>query len=177
MADAWEEEIIRFRKGRDEFFAQSENTPLPHEETHSFKGLKYFDISKDFVVKAKLNKYANQEPVLMTTSTGDVERYLKAGYFEFTLGEKTLRLQAYRSEKPEPKSLFVPFRDKTSGRESYGSGRYLDLEPTLDDNYVLDFNNAYNPNCAYSDAYACPLPPKENWLDVEITAGEKKYHW
>jgi uncharacterized protein (DUF1684 family) len=87
-------------------------------------------------------------------------------------------LQAYKSD-PADDRLFVPFRDKTSGDETHGAGRYLDLEPerhlTADGTWILDFNEAYNPWCAYSDAYACPLVPPENWLPVPVWAGEKEY--
>ncbi len=74
------------------------------------------------------------------------------------------------------REVFIPFRDGTSGKESYPAARYLDIEETDDDNYVIDFNYAYNPYCAYSDDYICPLPPKENWLGVRIVAGEMNYH-
>src|SRR5207245_6278020 len=102
---------------------------------------------------------------------------LKVGYFEFTIDGQTRRLQAYKSVpmagEREDESLFVPFRDSTGGKESYPAGRYLDLPVTKNDEYVLDFNLAYNPYCAYNDAYICPLPPRENWLDTRIEAGEE----
>lgn len=87
-----------------------------------------------------------------------------------------MRLQAYASAERKDQSLFIPFRDPTSGKVGCVASRYLDLGVAPDDNYVLDFNYAYSPYCAYNDDYVCPLPPTENWLKVEIRTGEKKYH-
>jgi len=105
---------------------------------------------------------------------------VRIGFFEFEIDGTKLRLAAYKSVPPpghrhEDHSLFVPFLDATSGKETYGAARYLDLEDRRTDDYVLDFNPAYNPYCAYSDAYICPFPPQENWLAVPIRAGEKNF--
>ncbi len=97
------------------------------------------------------------------------------GYFELLVDDQKVVLNAYQSAEREDPNLFIPFRDATSGVESYGAARYLDLEVAHNDRYSVDFNYAYNPYCAYSDAYVCPLPPRENWLGVPIRAGEKKY--
>jgi uncharacterized protein (DUF1684 family) len=114
----------------------------------------------------------------MVTSTGSYAEYLRYGYFEFQIDEKGLRLQAYKQLHTAPghgERLFVPFRDGTSGRDSYGAARYLDVMELAGDEYVLDFNLAYNPYCAYSENYVCPFPPAENALEVEIRAGERKF--
>jgi len=101
---------------------------------------------------------------------------VKYGRVEFDLNGMRLRLVVYKSaEDPFARSLFIPFSDETSGRETYGSGRYLDLEEQGGDDYELDFNLAYNPYCAYNDQYTCPIPPRENRLPVRILAGEKNY--
>src|SRR5438445_12789637 len=127
-------------------------------------------------MKLKLQKYPNPEIVTMVTSKGTQQRFHRVGYFEFEIdGKKKVRLQAYRSAERADEHLFIPFRDKTSGKESYGAARYIDLDLTQDDNYVLDFNTAYNPYCAYSDDYVCLLRPRKNSLDVDNSAGEKKY--
>jgi uncharacterized protein (DUF1684 family) len=112
----------------------------------------------------------------MTTSKGTTQRYLRFGYFQFGLNNSQVILQAYKSADRDDDHLFVPFRDKTSGKETYPAARYLDLEIRPDDTCLLDFNYAYNPYCAYSEDYICPLPPAENWLAVDIRAGELKYH-
>ena len=102
---------------------------------------------------------------------------MRYGYFEFQVGSKDCRLQVYRLEDSAARgaSLFVPFRDSTSGQETYGAGRYIDLKENTSGIYDLDFNRAYNPSCAYNSTYSCPVPPAENTLKVAIRAGEKKY--
>ena len=162
------------RKEKDSFYKFSDDSPIPERE--SFAGLKYFPSDEKYRMKLKLQRYPNPEIVTMVTSKGTQQRFYRVGYFEFEIDGKKARLQAYRSAERADEHLFIPFRDKTSGKESYGAARYIDLDLTQDDNYVLDFNTAYNPYCAYSDDYVCPLPPRENSLDVEIRAGEKKYH-
>lgn len=99
----------------------------------------------------------------------------RVGRFDLSIEGKSVTLNAYQSAEKDDPSLFIPFRDSTSGNESYGSSRYLDLPVEHNDEYTVDFNYAYNPYCAYSDAYVCPLPPRENWLAVAIEAGEKEY--
>lgn len=112
----------------------------------------------------------------MTTSKGTRQLFNRVGYFDFTIEGRGVRLSAYQSAGRDDPNIFIPFRDSTSGKESYGAARYLELKVEHDDNYVLDFNYAYNPYCAYSEDYICPLPPHENWLSVPIRAGEKKFH-
>lgn len=113
---------------------------------------------------------------MVITSKGTRQAYLRYGTFSFELKGKKLRLFVYKSaEDPYTRSLFVPFSDATSGHETYGAGRYLDLEEHGGDVYELDFNGSYNPFCAYNDGYICPVPPSENKLPVEILAGEKNY--
>ena len=97
----------------------------------------------------------------------------RLGRLRFVIDGRELALIAYRVGSSGSDPLFVPFRDATSGRETYGAGRYLDIRVEADGSYVVDFNFAYNPYCAYSDAYSCPLPPAENWLSVRIEAGER----
>jgi hypothetical protein len=94
-----------------------------------------------------------------------------------SIGGKEYRLEAFKSEHPHgaEDSLFVPFRDKTSGSETYGAGRYLDIPENEVGVYELDFNRAYNPLCAYNANYVCPMAPRENWLDIKIEAGERLY--
>ena len=109
---------------------------------------------------------------------GNEQDFLCWGEFRLKIDGKEQALQAYRSN-PQEEMLFIPFRDATSGKETYGAGRYLDLEPgrdrTTGGKWVLDFNQAYNPWCVYSEAYTCPFVPIENWLEVPIQAGEKNY--
>ena len=128
--------------------------------------------------EVELDEYDEPEPVTVGTSTDGEQEYLAWGEFTVEIGGESVTITAYRSE-PDEDRLWVPFRDGTSGEETYGAGRYLDLEPdhhrTDDGRWILDFNEAYNPTCAYSDRYECPLPPTDNWLTVRVEAGEKAY--
>ena len=173
---SWESELSEFRKGKDAFYQASEDSPIPRDQRHLFLGLKYFVPEPKLRFETKLNKYERPDMVTMSTSKGTQQRFHRIGYFELKITDRTVKIQAYKSAERQDSDVFVPFRDVTSGKESYGSTRYLDLEERPDDNYVVDFNYAYNPYCAYSEDYICPLPPKENWLEVAIRAGEMKYH-
>jgi uncharacterized protein (DUF1684 family) len=172
----WISQVQEFRKGKDEFFATSHDSPLAHGKTGSFKGLRYFSPDPRYKILANLHRYDNPEKVTMTTSKGTRQQFHRLGYFEFDIEGKKVKIQAYKSAERESNELFIPFKDGTSGKESYGAARYLDIEENPDDEYVVDFNYAYNPYCAYSQDYVCPLPPKENWLEVRILAGEMNYH-
>ena len=172
-------QIEAMRREKDHFFREDRDSPIPWELREKFQGLAYFPPSPKYRLKVKLHRYPKPEPVVLATSKGVPRDMLKVGYFEFTIDGQTRRLQAYKSipkaGEPEDDSLFVPFRDATGGKESYPAGRYLDLPVTKNDEYVLDFNLAYNPYCAYNEAYICPLPPRDNWLDIRIEAGEKDF--
>jgi uncharacterized protein len=174
--ETWQRALSRFRQEKDEFFRGGEGSPLEHGHGESFAGLKYFEPDPALRIETKLHRYLEADGVMMTTSKGTRQLYNRVGYFDITVAGTPVRLNAYQSAEREDRNLFIPFRDATSGSESYGSARYLDLEVEHDDEYAVDFNYAYNPYCAYSDDYVCPLPPAENWLKVPIRAGEKKYH-
>lgn len=174
--DNWRRALLRFRSEKDEFFRAGAESPLSQGESSKFRGLKYFEPDAACRIEAELNRYSDPEGVVMTTSKGTRQLFNRVGYFELSLGGEKIRLSAYQSAEREDSSLFIPFRDATSGKETYGAARYLDLEVEHDDRYAVDFNYSYNPYCAYSDGYICPLPPAENWLKVPVRAGELKYH-
>lgn len=111
------------------------------------------------------------------TSTGAQKKYLRYGFFEFSLDGRLHRLEVFKSVHAHgaDETLFIPFRDRTSGVETYGDAKYIDIPENERSIYELDFNKAYNPYCVYNQNYVCPLAPKENWLDIEISAGEKVY--
>lgn len=174
-----ETDIQRLRKEKDAFFQASPHSPIPIAERAAFQGLRYFPFDPDLAFEVELQELEDPEEVVMATSvSGEEALYHKVGFFEFEVDGAPLRLYAYRSahehEVGRP-SLFVPFRDATSGKATYGAGRYLDLAVSPSGRYVLDFNQAYNPYCAYSEMYVCPLPPGENWLKAEVRAGEQDY--
>ncbi len=172
--------IQLLRQEKDYWFRSDPDSPLPHALRGRFQGLEYFPPDPQFRVRAKLVRLPQPEPVTLVTSKGVPRPMVRYGYFEFELDGKKLRLYAYKSA-PQPghhhedTSLFVPFRDGTSGKETYGAARYLDIEERPGDDYMIDFNLPYNPYCAYSDDYVCPFPPRENWLTVPIRAGEKSF--
>ncbi len=168
------------RKEKDDYFQSDPDSPIPAEVRGKMKGLEYFPPDLKFRLHVRLSKLPTPEPVTLATSKGVPRPMVRYGHYDFEIDGVRQRLYAYRSA-PQPghhhedASLFVPFRDATSGKESYGAARYLDLEVQPSGDYVLDFNLAYNPYCAYSDDYVCPFPPKENWLTVPIRAGEKSF--
>lgn len=160
--------LLAQRRAKDEFFA-AEHSPLGDEFRKDFNGLRYFDPNPDLVYTVPVEPGDNQE-VAVQTSDGQVRSYRRAGRVEFAVAGEQVALALYSTGDP---GYFVPFRDGTSGRTTYGAGRYLDIEPNADGSVTIDFNLAYNPWCAYDDAYSCPLPPAENWLSIEIAAGER----
>jgi len=154
----------------------SDKSPIPAAKKSTLLPLKYFDPNPLFSTAARLDiTDAASRPVdEMPTSTGGVARYERVGFLRFTLEGKQFSLGAYVPEGTQRISeLFVPFRDATSGNETYAAGRYLNIEPTSTGLYQIDFNYAYNPYCAYNKEYECPNPPPSNRLTVAIKAGEK----
>jgi uncharacterized protein (DUF1684 family) len=161
------------RAEKDEAFRSAPYSPIPDEEREAFSGLAYYPVDPACRLDGLgLNPYEGDETeaFLMPTSTAELRRAWRAGTLRFELGGQPLSLTAYDLGNG---SLFVPFQDATSGAETYGAGRYLDLEPELDGTFALDFNLAYFPYCAYSPHYSCPLTPSENRLPVRIEAGER----
>ena len=150
---------------------------LSDEERDHFQGLDYFQVDTNSIVLAQF-EYNKGKKFKMQTSTDRMPIYRRYGYVYFTWKSEPCTLTVYQnielSKKSEYKDyLFIPFRDGTSGQESYGGGRYLDLRQTNSATMLLDFNLAYNPYCVYSINYSCPVPPAENTLKVRIEAGEK----
>ena len=177
MVDDYTFRIEQERKEKDHWFGAAHDSPIPHEARHTFKGLSYYPIDPALRFRLKIVEFPKQEVLTLPTSKGTEQQYLRYGYFEFPVGGQTVRLHAYRKVHAHSahESLFVPFRDATSAKETYGAGRYLDLDFEPSGVYDVDFNRAYNPYCAYSDDFVCPFPPRENWLKVPIRAGEKTW--
>jgi uncharacterized protein (DUF1684 family) len=165
-------DTLELRRMKDEFFARSSDSPLDAGQRRTFAGLPYFDPDPAFRFDATLERRPAAEYEDIQTSDGQVRHLPRAGTLRFTLDGRELGLAAY----DQGDELFVPFRDATSGDETYGAGRYVEAHPIGGGRYDLDFNAAYNPYCAYNENWSCPLPPRENWLDVPIRAGEKRFH-
>ncbi len=179
-AEGYAQELTEFRQSKDEFFASSPQSPIPHEDRHrGFVGLSYYSPDVAFRVEAEVLPFQKPDVVELATSTGEIRPQLRYAELRFRLGDRDLKLIGFAEPHEfHTHELFMPFRDATSGRETYGAGRYLEL--TVDhgpngETAVIDFNLAYNPYCAYSPYYSCPVPPAENTLPVEIRAGERNY--
>lgn len=164
----------------DDFLAYHAQSPLTDEQRVDFDHLDYYDENEALIFVVPVTRFADDEPLVeMQTSTGDTRLYRRWGQFSFAVDGETAALVIYSD--PHGHDFFMPFKDTTNGKETYGAGRYLDnhrpgLEPLDDNLFQIDFNYAYNPYCAYNDRYSCPLPPRENWLKVSIQAGEKRFH-
>lgn len=158
-----------FRKAKDEFFARHPQSPLTPEQQRHFTGLAYFPENQDLRLEVEVERLPDQQQIQMQTSTGDLQTYVRYGRFRFTVNGQQAELTLYAG----PHGFFLPFVDSLAGVETYGAGRYLEPEQLPDGKFLVDFNMAYNPYCAYNELYSCPIPPAENRLQVPIRAGEK----
>ena len=160
-------------------YKDASKSPLKKKDLKGFKGLDFFPVDSTFIVIATLVKIANAPTFEMATTTDRKPLYKEYGTLNFTLKGKACELTIYRSQddlrdEKYKDYLFLPFTDATSSNESYGGGRYMDVMTTsenTDGTIELNFNNTYNPYCAYNDKYSCPLTPRKNHLDIEIKAG------
>jgi hypothetical protein len=169
--------VVRERAEKDAFFRAGGGSPIPASERATFRGLSYFDVDPAFRFRLMLNRYPAPQPLRIGTNTGEMRGAIRYGFFEFDVDGKACRLQVYRLDEGESGGprLFIPFRDLTTGKETYGAGRYMELKENTTGTYDLDFNRAFNPYCAYNETFSCPIPPAENSLPIAIRAGEKKY--
>jgi uncharacterized protein len=191
--------VEAFRADKDHYFRHGDRSPVPPLERETFQGLAYFPVDEGLRFDGRLlEAYDGSEPqrFQIPTSDGRLLPAHRAGSLRFELAGERRSLAAYvldhpsghvhaaeapggpeadGSEAPEEElpGLFVPFLDATSGKETYGAGRYLDLEPEDDSTYILDFNLAYHPSCVYDVRFSCPLTPAENRLPIRIEAGER----
>ena len=160
--------LLQHRQAKDEYFATDHGSPLDHARRPTFDGLRYYDPNPDLVFTVPVEPGDGAE-VRVATSDGAEKVYRRLGRIAFDVAGQSAELTLYSTGHP---GLFIPVRDSTSGKATYGAGRYLDVEPNGDGTVTIDFNYAYNPYCTYSEGYSCPLPPGENWLNVPIEAGE-----
>jgi uncharacterized protein len=169
--------IVQERAQKDAAFRSAES-PIPPLDRVGFRGLSYFPVDSMMRFSVRLHRYPVPGQIRLGTNTGEIRGALRYGYFDLKMEGQECRLQAYRlQDNPEEggPSLFIPFRDATSGKETYAAGRYIDLKENTSGIYELDFNRAYNPFCAYNTDFSCPVAPSENTLKVPIRAGEKIY--
>lgn len=163
------------RKDKDKRMLAS-SSPLLDEEKKIFTKLNYYPVNDDYKILARLIEIKRKVPVFITTTTGEQEKYIPYAHAQFELEGKQQKLLLYKDwDDVNPNRLFLMFADDTSGDETYGGGRYIDLEENGTNSIILDFNTAYNPYCHFNPEYSCPIPPAENLMKVPIKAGEKLY--
>ena len=166
-----------FQKETNEFYANVDSSPLLKEDLIHFKGLPFYKIDSQYIVTATIERIEKIQPFKMVTTTDRRPEYVVYAIATFELDGKNLQLNIYKNYFPDIEDdeiyLFLPFTDETSGNDTYGGGRFIDLKITEGNKMVIDFNQAYNPYCAYNHGYSCPIPPKENHLKVRIEAGVK----
>ena len=172
--------VKEHRTEQHQHFLDAEQSPLTGHDRAHFKGLPYFPIDSTYSVEARFKRTKKEEPFKMNTSSGKQKDFVKYGEASFELMGEKLTLNLYQNlayaDHPEyGKQLFVPFTDPTNGNESYGGGRYMDILIPEGKTFTIDFNLAYNPYCAYSSGWSCPIPPRENDLSVPIKAGVKQW--
>ena len=169
-------EIKRFQDDLNKEYKNAETSPLPKEKREGFPGINFFPVDLNYVVTAKFVRTADERIFAMPTTGNTTKRYVKYGEAQFSLKGKKYKLSIYQSidlamQRKYRDYLFIPFRDATSGKETYGGGRYIDLIIPHSDTLIIDFNKAYHPYCAYTEGYNCPIPPRENYLPVKVEAG------
>ncbi len=166
------ESLMQTRTHKDRSMRSADGPLLP-EQRARFKGLSYYPPNFEFVLDAILDPLATPDTLQFPTSQNSFDPYLRLGTLRFQVRGREQRLALFSAL--DGSSLFLPFRDATSGGSTYGAGRYLEPEPLDDRRFRLDFNHAYNPYCAYNAQWVCPLPPAENQLEFEVTAGERNF--
>lgn len=170
-----------FQNNLNKEFAEATSSPLTEDDRNAFKGLDFFPIDSAYIVEAIFKRAENEKTFEMKTTTERAPLYLKYGTISFLLKGEYFQLNVYQNvelskRKGFKKLLFLPFSDLTSGNETYIGGRYIDVEIPKGETMIVDFNQAYNPYCAYNYKYSCPLVPLENDLITTINAGVKKFH-
>lgn len=170
------------KEHRVDYLADFLKDPRAPLDSTDLVDIHFFDVDINYRCVCELEKYEQMQPFAMSTYAGTVQDYLKIGTASCTINKTSFSLALYQNVKMLRMPMyrnryFIPFRDITNGETTYGGGRYIDLQADSVDKgqVVIDFNKSYNPWCAYSDGYACPIPPVENHLDLSIEAGEALY--
>lgn len=178
QTDTTEKSINDFQKSLVQEYSDKETSPLNTEAKRNFKGIHFYEVNKELITLAQFTRTPNEKSFYMNTSSGKRKEYVKYGIATFEVNHEKHSLSIYQSldliKSAEYKDyLFIPFTDDTNGTETYEGGRYLDLTTPNGTTILLDFNKAYQPYCAYTTGYNCPIPPQENYIPVKITAGVK----
>lgn len=171
--------IEEHRHEKDDYMKNDPQSPFNFKGKVEFHPLKYFDIDPDFVFKSKLFEFPVKDTVIVFGTKGEERKVIRYGFVNFEYEKKNYRLNVYKgSTKSGDEYFSIWFTDLTTGEESYGVGRYLDFElnPDKEFVYTIDFNLAYNPYCSYTPDYTCAIPTKEDFINLKVEAGEKKFH-
>ncbi len=173
--DGWETSLAEWRADRDDLMRDPELSPLLPADRPSFDGLDWFEADAGYRFEGPIHFYAQPERFQIITTSGQQRPCERVGWLTFRLHGEVHILQVYKLL--DVGTPFLPFTDSTSGDETYPAGRYIDIELLEDGRYVLDFNMAYNPSCAYGDPgrFACPVTPQANRMVVPVEAGEKGF--
>jgi uncharacterized protein (DUF1684 family) len=169
-----------YRQRRDHYFAHDPDSPLESSDREHFAGLLYFAESPALAFEVTIDDAASDvgEQVDLLTVDGQAKPFVRVGRIHVPVGDQEVTLSVFKDLARG--RYFLPFRDGTSGQETYAGGRYLDPRARPDGTLLVDFNFAYNPYCAYSEGWSCPIPPAENVTPVRIEAGEqtpaRKHH-
>jgi uncharacterized protein (DUF1684 family) len=174
--EAYVEKIEKERERQFKFIRFNIESPLTEEQKRAFTKLTFYDINPVYKVKARLIPIENKKVREVPLTDGSKQRYIEHSFAEFELGGRTNKLLLLQAmDEADKRNFFLAFADATSAVETYGGGRYLNVRQDGKNSITLDFNLAYNPYCAYNPDYACPIPPKENLLEIAVEAGEKNY--
>lgn len=170
------ERVEKERERQFKFLKYNAESPLTDEQKRNLDSLDYFAVDPDYRVRARLVPVDQRVMIQIPMTDGTMERYIKQTYAEFELQGKTHRLLLLQAaDEVDRRNYFLAFADDTSGEETYGGGRFLDVRRDGQNSITIDFNLVYNPYCTYNPDYACPIPPKENLLTIPVRAGEKNY--
>ena len=172
----YQEKIETERERQFKYIRFNAESPLTEEQKRGLKSLKFYAIDPAYRVKARLLPIEIKKVREVPLTDGSTERYLEHSWAEFELGGKTNKVLLLQSlSESDMRNFFLAFADETSGKETYGGGRYLNVRQDGKNSITIDFNLAFNPYCAYNPDFACPLPPRENILGIAIPVGEKNY--
>jgi len=172
-------ELLNERTLKDSSMRHDPFSPFNRDTKAEYSELNYYEPVSEFIFTSKLYKYDTIDTVDVFGTRGELRRVLKLGYVELNYRNDEHKVNMYKAFGRDGAAYYsIWFTDKTTGKETYGVGRYLDFEyeDDTDKIYTIDFNRAYNPYCAYSAEFTCPIPREEDFIDIEIKAGEKNFH-
>jgi uncharacterized protein len=174
--EQYRDKIEKERVRQFRYLKYNQDSPLTNEQKNDLVELDYYEVDPAYRVRGRMVPVENRKMLEIPLTDGKTEKYLKHSYAEFELHGQQHRLLLLQSPRePDLRKFFLAFADETSAEETYGGGRYVDVRQDGQHTVTIDFNMAYNPYCAYNPDFACPLPPKENLLDIPVRAGEKNY--